>query len=157
MWQGSIAGCRWLDLCSGSGAMGAEALCREASLVIGIERSPAAGKIIEQNWGKVANDLQLFQLLQGDVVDRLQHLAGQKFDRIYFDPPYAAGLYQVVLGEIDLYQLLAPQGEIAVEHSPNSSISNLPDFLPSLELCRRKAYGNTELSFYQLKHEPAGG
>jgi 16S rRNA (guanine966-N2)-methyltransferase len=157
VWQGSIAGCRWLDLCSGSGAMGAEALCREASLVVGIERSPAACQIIEQNWSKVASSSQQFQLLQGDVIDRLKNLAGQKFDRIYFDPPYAAGLYQVVLGEIDLYQLLVPQGEIAVEHSPNPSISELPEFLPSLELCRHKAYGNTAISFYQHKQEPDGG
>ncbi len=28
IWQGTIVGCRWLDLCTGSGAMGAEALCR---------------------------------------------------------------------------------------------------------------------------------
>jgi 16S rRNA (guanine966-N2)-methyltransferase len=157
VWQGSIAGCRWLDLCSGSGAMGAEALCREAGVVVGIERSTAACKIIQQNWGKVASNLQLFQLLQGDVPDLLKNLAGQKFDRIYFDPPYAAGLYQAVLAEIDLYQLLAQQGEIAVEHSPNSGISDLPDFLPNLEICRHKAYGNTEISFYRLKQELDGG
>ena len=52
VWQGSIRGCRWLDLCSGSGAMGAEALCREAQIVIGIERSSAACDIIEQRLEK---------------------------------------------------------------------------------------------------------
>ncbi|MER3475705.1 MAG: 16S rRNA (guanine(966)-N(2))-methyltransferase RsmD, partial [Leptolyngbya sp. ERB_1_2] len=38
IWQGSIEQCRWLDLCTGSGSMGAEALCRGASIVIGIEQ-----------------------------------------------------------------------------------------------------------------------
>ncbi len=36
----------WLDLCAGNGSMGAEALCRGASLVIGIEQSGRAGEII---------------------------------------------------------------------------------------------------------------
>jgi 16S rRNA (guanine966-N2)-methyltransferase len=150
IWQGSISDCRWLDLCSGSGAMGAEALCRDARIVLGIERSSAACSIIEQNWGKVAGESQEFQVLLGDVVDRLADLAGQKFDRIYFDPPYAGELYQPVLAAIDRYELLAPMGELAVEHSPNLSASGLPASLPTLELCRHKAYGNTAISFYQI-------
>jgi 16S rRNA (guanine966-N2)-methyltransferase len=151
IWQGSIPDCRWLDLCSGSGAMGAEALCRDAQIVVGIERSNAACQIIEQNWTKVAGTTQTFQLLRSDVISGLARLDGQKFDRIYFDPPYAGDLYQPVLAAIDRYELLAVRGEIAVEHSPNSQISNLPTSLPTLELCRRKDYGNTAVSFYQLK------
>jgi 16S rRNA (guanine966-N2)-methyltransferase len=151
IWQGSISGCRWLDLCSGSGAMGAEALCRAAKLVIGIERSSAACDIIEQNWKKVASESQNFQLLRGDIVTRLDDLKGQQFDRIYFDPPYAGGLYQPVLAAIDRDRLLAPLGEIAVEHSPDSKISTLPIDLPSLRTCRLKTYGSTSITFYQLK------
>jgi 16S rRNA (guanine966-N2)-methyltransferase len=131
--------------------MGAEALCRDASIVVGIERSSAACSIIEQNWAKVAGETQKFQLWRGDVVQRLADLAGQKFDRIYFDPPYAGELYQPVLELIDRSELLAPQGELAVEHSPNPSVSGLPTSLQTLELCRYKTYGNTAISFYQLK------
>ena len=151
IWQGSIAGCRWLDLCSGSGAMGAEALCRDAALVVGIERSTAACNIIHQNWQQVARESQQFQLLRGDVITRLADVAGQKFDRIYFDPPYAGELYQPVLTAIDRDELLAPMGELAVEHSPNPQLSTLPASLMTLELCRHKSYGNTAISFYQLK------
>jgi 16S rRNA (guanine966-N2)-methyltransferase len=151
VWQGAICDCHWLDLCSGSGAMGAEALCRDASIVVGIERSSAACSIIEQNWAKVATNQQKFQLLVGDAIDRLADLEGQKFDRIYFDPPYAGELYQPVLAAIERYELLALMGEIAVEHSPNPQVSKLPASLPTLELCRHKAYGNTAISFYRLK------
>ncbi len=156
VWQGSISGCRWLDLCSGSGAMGAEALCREAKIVIGIERSSAACDIIEQNWKKVASKSQNFQLLRGDIITRLVELEGQQFDRIYFDPPYAGGLYQPVLAAIDRYKLLAPLGEIAVEHSPDSKISSLPVDLATLKLCRHKNYGNTSISFYQIQKQIGG-
>jgi 16S rRNA (guanine966-N2)-methyltransferase len=89
-------------------------------------------------------------------VKRLADLNGQKFDRIYFDPPYAGELYQPVLTAIDLYELLAPGGELAVEHSPNPQISSLPASLPTLELCRDKEYGNTSISFYQLRDADLG-
>lgn len=150
IWQGSIGDCRWLDLCSGSGAMGAEALCRGAKTVVGIERSNAACRIIRQNWAQVAGTLQTFQLLQGDVIQQLATLAGQKFDRIYFDPPYAGGLYQSVLSAIEQLDLLAVDGELAVEHSPDPQIGKLPDSLTALTLCRYKRYGNTAISFYQF-------
>jgi 16S rRNA (guanine(966)-N(2))-methyltransferase RsmD len=154
IWQGQIADCRWLDLCSGSGAMGAEALCRGASVVVGIEKSSKAGQIVEYNWHKIANTSQGFQLLRGDIVQKLATLEGQQFDRIYFDPPYAADLYTPVLTAIATYHLLAPNGEIAVEHSPDLRISTLPDLtadspLGSLEICREKNYGNTSLTFYR--------
>lgn len=151
MWRGSIDDCRWLDLCSGSGAMGAEALCRGARLVVGIERAAAACSIIEQNWEKVARAEQRFQLIRGDIIPKIRQLAGQKFDRIYFDPPYAGNLYIPVLSEIDRLELLAPNGELAVEHSPDLAISSLPAELPTLALDRLKTYGNTAIAFYRLK------
>jgi 16S rRNA (guanine966-N2)-methyltransferase len=151
IWRGSIDDCRWLDLCSGSGAMGAEALCRGARLVVGIEQASAACSIVEQNWQKVAGTDQQFQLIRGDVIPKIRQLAGQKFDRIYFDPPYAGNLYAPVLSEIDRLALLDPDGELAVEHSPDPTISSLPTELPTLEISRFKSYGNTAIAFYRLK------
>lgn len=145
IWQGKIAGCRWLDLCAGSGALGAEALCRDAAFVLGIEQSSRACAIIQQNWQRVAQPKQKFQVLRGDVVQRLKNLFGQKFDRIYFDPPYASNLYQPVLNVIAHYQLLHPSGELAVEHSPNADTLQ---HIPTLEICRKKIYGNTAVTFY---------
>lgn len=146
IWQGAIAGCRWLDLCSGNGSMGAEALCRGASLVVGIEQSSRACAIIQQNWQQVAQSEQKFQVLRGDVVQRLKTLAGEQFDRIYFDPPYASDLYQPVLEAIAHHQLLHPNGELAVEHNPEV---RMPQPVPRLEICRQKIYGNTALTFYR--------
>ena len=144
--QGTIRGCRWLDLCAGSGSMGAEALCREASVVIGIEQSSLACVIIQENWQQVAKSEQKFQLLRGNITQQLKRLSGQKFDRIYFDPPYASGLYEPVLKAIAQYQLLDSLGEIAVEHRLQDWT---PPNIPNWEICRHKAYGNTALTFYQ--------
>ena len=147
IWQGTIVDCRWLDLCAGSGAMGAEALCRGAAVVVGIEQSTRANAIIRQNWQQVATDTQTFQVLRGDVRQRIKSLEGQQFDRIYFDPPYHSDLYEPVIESIAQLQLLAPDGELAVEHSPYRFNVLIP---PTLEICRQKVYGNTALTFYQM-------
>lgn len=147
IWQGTIPDCRWLDLCAGTGSMGAEALCRGASFVIGIEKWAKACAIIRQNWEQVAQPEQEFDVIQGDVVGGLKTLAGQQFDRIYFDPPYESHLYKPVLEAIARYQLLAEDGELAAEHNPKNS---LPTTMLNLEVCRQKVYGNTALTFYCL-------
>lgn len=149
IWQGSIQNCRWLDLCAGNGSMGAEALCRGAATVVGIEQSGKACHIIRQNWEKVATPEQEFRLLRGDVRSVLPSLAGEEFDRIYFDPPYASGLYEPVLEAIARYHLLAPAGELAIEHDSQwSAIATFP-----LTISRQKRYGNTNLTFYENLYE----
>ncbi|NJO48434.1 MAG: 16S rRNA (guanine(966)-N(2))-methyltransferase RsmD [Leptolyngbyaceae cyanobacterium RM2_2_4] len=149
IWQGKIAGCRWLDLCAGSGAMGAEALSRGASVVVGIEQSGVACAVIQQNWQRIAHSDQTFQVIRADVVKRLPTLAGQQFDRIYFDPPYASQLYQPVLEAIAHYHLLAENGELAAEHNPEHELPAIA----TLTICRQKTYGNTALTFYRSKVE----
>jgi len=77
IWQGSIEGCHWLDLCAGSGAMGAEALCRGAQQVVGIEQSAKALAIVRENWNGLAESHQTVQLWKGDVLVMLPKLQGQ--------------------------------------------------------------------------------
>ncbi len=147
IWQNQIADCRWLDLCSGCGSMGAEALCRGAKIAIAIEQSSQACRIIQQNWQQVAAAEQTFQVIRGNVVTKLKTLAEQPFDRIYFDPPYRSDLYEPVLNAIAQYHLLAIDGELAVEHDPKRG--NLPE-INELEICRQKVYGNSAVTFFRL-------
>ena len=142
IWQSAIPGCRWLDLCAGSGAMGAEALCRGAALAVGIEQSAKACAVIQQNWQLVARPEQRFQVRRGDVVQQLARLNGQQFDRIYFDPPYDSDLYEPVLRAVVLAGLLCETGELAVEHRPQRPIPAVE----GLNLRRCKVYGNTAIS-----------
>ena len=144
IWQGTIANCRWLDICTGSGSMGAEALCRQAASVTGIEQSAKACAIIQQNWEQVANSSQEFYIFRGNAIAKLASLSGQQFDRIYFDPPYASDLYEPVLNAIASQEMLSPNGEIAIEHSRERSVGPIS----GLEICRQKVYGNTALTFY---------
>ena len=47
--SGRLQGCHWLDLCSGSGVMGCEALRRGASLVVAVERDQRTARICAAN------------------------------------------------------------------------------------------------------------
>ncbi len=125
--------------------MGAEALCRGAKEVVGVEKSKIACGIIKQNWQQVASCEQKWKVLQGDILQQLPKLSGQEFDRIYFDPPYASELYKPALEAIARYRLLDINGEMAVEHNPKLWT---PPKIPELQICREKVYGNTAVSFY---------
>ena len=59
--------------------MGAEALCRGAATVLGIEQSGAACQIVQANWQKVAKPEQQFEIVRADVVRQISQLrkAGQ--------------------------------------------------------------------------------
>ncbi|BFM38447.1 16S rRNA (guanine(966)-N(2))-methyltransferase RsmD [Synechocystis sp. LKSZ1] len=145
IWQGPFGGQSWLDLCAGNGSMGAEALCRGIHHVVGIEQSGKACALIQANWQKVARPEQSFQVLRGDILKILPSLAGQQFDWIYFDPPYASDLYLPVLTLVAEHKLLAPAGEMAVEHDVQSPP---PIGIGPLKQCRQKRYGKTGVSFY---------
>ncbi len=147
IWQHQMMDCRWLDLCGGCGSMGAEALCRGATEAIAIEKSSRACHIIRENWRQVTSDHQKFQVIRGHVVTKLKTLAGQQFDYIYFDPPYQSHLYQPVLEAIAQYQLLATDGELAVEHDPKQWTVPI---VTGLEICRQKVYGNTAVTFFDV-------
>lgn len=126
--------------------MGAEALCRGASFVTGIETSAAACRTIEQNWQQVAQPHQTYEVTRGDVLVWLPMLDGQQFHHIYFDPPYQSRLYQPVIEAIAQYQLLSPTGELAVEHDANDWEAIA---LPDLSIRTQKHYGRTVLTFYE--------
>ncbi|MEM9137590.1 MAG: 16S rRNA (guanine(966)-N(2))-methyltransferase RsmD [Cyanobacteria bacterium P01_F01_bin.42] len=149
IWQGQIPEARWLDLCTGSGSMGAEALARGAAEVVGIELNTRACRVIHDNWRRVSRAPQKFSVLRGRVQTRLKGLQ-PAFDLIYFDPPYQAGLYGPVLEQINRLELLSPQGAIAAEHGREQI---LPDAVADLVATKRSHYGQTSLTFYQRQED----
>lgn len=146
VWQGTIEGCRWLDLCCGCGSMGGEALCREAAMVVGIDRSPVACRLVRENWQRLAA-ADRFEVVCGDLVKKMAILAGERFDRIYFDPPYVGDLYLPVMSAIVAKDILAIDGEMAVESAANFVLP----VIEGLRLVTRKKYGNTAVSFYRIE------
>ena len=147
IWHDRIEQSSWLDICAGNGSMGAEALCRGARMVVGLEQYGKACKIIDENWQKIAQPEQSFQVIKGDALVKIQSLAGQKFDWIYFDPPYDSHLYLPILKKIASLELVTIDGAIAVEHNPQLWSAKE---IEGLHIYRTKSYGNTNLSFYAI-------
>jgi len=146
IWQGKLDGKSWLDICSGTGAIGADALLAGASHVVGIELNRQACLLIQKSWSRLPISEQRFQVIQGDVLRKLKTLESQKFDFIFFDPPYQSCLYDGVLEKIASLQLLSSQGELVVEHNPK--FWRADKIYQGLEIKRHKHYGDTTLSFF---------
>ena len=140
----AVEGCRWLDLCSGAGTMGAEALSRGAAFVVGVEISRRACEIVRHNWSAVAAPDQRFRVVAADVVQALRRMPpGEVYDVVYFDPPYDSDLYRTVLPL--LANVVAPGG-VAIVEAPKGAV--LERCIGSLALTSVRRSGRAELWFY---------
>lgn len=95
--QPELLECRFLDLFSGSGGIGIEALSRGAGEVVFVEKNPKAAACIRENlaFTKLADSGKLLNM---DVLQALRSLEGKgTFDIIFMDPPYEKGLERQVL------------------------------------------------------------
>ncbi len=141
IWRAELAGAVFLDLCTGTGAVALAARQAGARLVVGVDASAKAIRMLA-----VHANREDFYTLRGTLPGCLGGLR-TVFDLIYFDPPYASGLYLPVLQGIVSHNLLAADGELAVEHHGHLS---LPAEYLSLIRTRQKTYGDTVLSFYRM-------
>ena len=87
--QDDIYGCRFLDLFSGSGGIGIEALSRGAKEAFFVERHKTAAACIRENLEKTHLEKQAV-LLCADVFEALRRLSAKEaaMDIIFMDPPY---------------------------------------------------------------------
>jgi 16S rRNA (guanine966-N2)-methyltransferase len=136
----------FLDLCSGSGAMGLEAISRGAKQAVFVENDREALKTLKQNIHTFSVETKAI-LHPQDIIKLLPKLSSS-YDYIFFDPPYDnLSLYQEVIGLIDHHQLLAPQGELFIEERLEN-----PPSLPSLEYLEKvetRRYGSTQISRFK--------
>lgn len=150
-----IEGARFLDLCAGSGAVGIEALSRDAAHVTFVDRSRKMFALIEANQElcKIATTER--RNVQAEAEDFLRQTLrnarggrSEPWDIIFFDPPYATDYLPVLeyLGTTD--GLLIDSGLLLVEHHHKK---DLPDELGSLRRVRVLKQGDSALSFYQIK------
>lgn len=85
IWQSQIVGASFLDLFSGSGSIGIEAISRGAKNVVFVEKNSKAVEIIKRNLAS-CNFKNGYEIYQDDVFRRLECLKeqGYLFDIIYF-------------------------------------------------------------------------
>jgi 16S rRNA (guanine966-N2)-methyltransferase len=92
--QHELAGCRVLDLFAGSGALGFEAVSRGAAEAWLIEADPGQARSLAESAGRLKLDN-----VQVRCADALRWLGDEgigRFDLVFVDPPFAAGLWDAV-------------------------------------------------------------
>ena len=110
-WLGQdLSGLACLDLFSGSGVLGFEALSRGAASVVMVERNPVA-------LGALRENAELLKATSAKIVsgDALEFARGtdSRFDLIFIDPPYGLNMQVPALASVQ--RLLQPGGRAYVE------------------------------------------
>ena len=114
---GSMHDLNFLDLYSGSGAVGVEALSRGATNVYAIEDHAPTAVIATKNFELVNNVSGKFQVIS-TTAERFVSAAHQlAFDIIFMDPPYEVSndVIEKLLLDIHSNNLLKRNGIIAIE------------------------------------------
>ena len=111
--QQSILGARCLDLFAGSGALGFEALSREAAQVVLVEQDSRAFTQLQLNATTLGATQA--QLIHADAFSYLQRET-EAFDVIFLDPPFHCALPEKALTLLIEQNLIKPDTLIYLEH-----------------------------------------
>lgn len=117
MLQSDIPGCKFLDLYSGSGAIGIEALSRGAAKAVLVENSKKAVECIKDNltFTKLADKADVMEM---DVLSAINRLKGKDvFSIVYMDPPYSNDYERDVLAALRNSDIIDEYTIIIVEES----------------------------------------
>ena len=149
--QNEIQDCIFLDLFSGSGAIGLEASSRGAKKAILCENSSKAINIIEKNIEKTHLKENII-LIKNDFRKFLEKYQASKIDIVYIDPPYETDYAYRATKIITQKEILNPNGIIIIETDDKERIieqlSNLKDKIQIQEI---REYGRVKLIFLRQR------
>ena len=122
--QADIADARCLDLFSGSGALGFEALSRSAAQVVMVDNNSQAIKMIRSNLVLLKADNA--QAVQMDAAAYLQQKNIGPFDIVFLDPPFNKYLVEKFCQLLHQSGSLSEQAVIYIEMEKNTALPQLP-------------------------------
>jgi 16S rRNA (guanine966-N2)-methyltransferase len=142
-----IEGARVLDLFSGTGNLGFEALSRGAVKVDMIEKSPRSIAIIKKNMNhlKVTSGVEIHR---EDAVSFVKDYIGKAFDLILIDPPFPLKICETILREVSESQVADSHTRIVIEHSRKEP---LPSQILKLTAIDTRSYGDKLVAFYEKR------
>jgi len=131
-----------LDLFSGSGNLGIEALSNGADSCYFVDNNKECVKIIKENLKDISNSY----VLNMDYKEALDSFKNKnKFNIIFLDPPYNLECLDYILDKIIEYDLLLEDGLIICEYE----YDNFKEEYNSLELIKDKKYGYKNIRIYR--------
>lgn len=128
--QFEIEGRRVLDLFAGSGQLGIECISRGAEHVTFVDNDRKSVDAVKKNLKTCGMSADVFLT---DAVSFLKDCP--KYDIIFIDPPYDSDLYEKVLENIYLFDILNVGGIIVCESRKEKKIHD-----PIGEYCIKKTY-----------------
>lgn len=150
MLQNDIPGCVFLDLFSGSGAIGIEALSRGAKKGYFVENNRACADCIRENlqFTKLADDGIVLECNVLSGIPRLES-SGVVCDIIFMDPPYDNLLEKDVLERLQFSTLVSEDTLIIVEASLDTEFDYVSDY--GFEIIKEKIYKTNKHVFIDKK------
>ncbi|HEY4685361.1 MAG TPA: 16S rRNA (guanine(966)-N(2))-methyltransferase RsmD [Dehalococcoidia bacterium] len=133
-----------LDLYSGTGAMGIEALSRGAGGCDFVEADARACDVIRENLARTGL-LQRGRVFPLPVRKALSRLRGP-YTLVVADPPYEYDQAENELAEVIERGFLAPEGTLVVEHSKRRE---WPAELAGRRQLTSRRYGDTRVTLYR--------
>lgn len=140
-----LPGAQVLDLFSGFGSLGIEALSRGSETADFVEVNKSHLKIIEDNLKK-ARLFDQAELFNQDVYLYLKNCS-RKYDLIFMDPPYEKDMTAEAVKLIVDNHLLKENGLIISEKSAAEEAEEFD----GLTIIKNKIYGNSLLTIYKQK------
>jgi 16S rRNA (guanine(966)-N(2))-methyltransferase RsmD len=145
--KGAVEGKNVLDLFSGTGALGFEALSGGAADVTFVENDRNQCRKIEENIRGLGLEDQA-RVWNGDVEEALGIFASKAryFDIVFLDPPYGKNLGLQTLTSLSKLSLV-PEGGFIVLESRKGEM--LPERCGLFRAVKAKRYGDTQITIYQ--------
>ena len=155
--QFEIIDANFVELFSGSGSIGLEALSRGAKQIFFMERDKAAISVLRENIAQT--DPSACSVISGDTFSNINHVVKQLKSReedayFYIDPPFSIreGHENIYLNMINLIENLPVEVVklIIIEHMTGLELS---ETIGSFVCSKSKKFGKTSLSYYVSKDE----
>lgn len=146
MLQEKIFDAYFLDLFSGSGAIGIEALSRGARYAVFVEKNKKALSCIRENLQFTKLEKKA-RIIGKDCLYALQSLEKEKktFHIIFMDPPYHQGLERTLLEYLSTSSLADKETIIIMEASIKTEISYIKGL--GMEIIKQKKYKTNQHIF----------
>ena len=142
-----LSGSRVLDLFSGTGLLGMEALSRGAAFAVFVDHGKQALALIKKNLALCGYEhsgrICKWNLSKGLPKNRL--FLETTYDLVFLDPPYKSGPTAGLMKELSVSEQLAPEALIVLESAKTVETKNAM-FLPLVDV---RIYGDTKLSFFK--------
>lgn len=146
--QIEVPGSVFIDLFSGSGGIGIEALSRGAKKAYFIENAANAYKCILENL-KTTHFEDVSTVIKSDVVIGLRNIHEEEADIIFIDPPYHDDLYQRTIMQLGSMNYVTKNTMIIVEAPLETDFSFVGDL--GFEVRREKEYKTNKHVFIYRK------